>query len=151
MQTPWGDCPVSDAHVHFFSRRFFAALGTQCGKDAAAVAGTLEWELPPEDPVELGRRWLGELDAHGVARAALIASMPGDEASVIPAVAAHPDRFYAYAMVNPMVEGAAVAPGLHGICLFPAMHCYSVQEKRVEALLEQGLSSTAWSSSTAGC
>ena len=26
MQTPWGEFAVADAHVHFFSRRFFAAM-----------------------------------------------------------------------------------------------------------------------------
>ena len=49
MQTPWGECAVSDAHVHFFSRRFFDALGAQCGKPASEVAATLNWELPPEN------------------------------------------------------------------------------------------------------
>jgi len=137
MQTPWGDCAVSDAHVHFFSRRFFEALGAQCGKTAAEVAAAVDWELPPPDPTELARQWVGELDTHGVERAALIASIPGDEASTVAAVNAHPDRFYAYAMVNPLAEHAAVARGLRAICLFPAMHLFSMQDPRVEPLLEQ--------------
>ena len=91
MQTPWGDCAVSDAHVHFFSRRFFDALGAQCGRIPADDGRRqLEWELPPADPAELARLWAGELDRHGVARAALIASVPGDEASVMAAAAAYP-------------------------------------------------------------
>jgi predicted TIM-barrel fold metal-dependent hydrolase len=137
MRTPWGDCAVSDAHVHFFSRRFFDALAAQCGAPAVEVAGKLAWELPPSDPVELARIWLGELDRHGVERAALIASIPGDEASTMAAAASHPDRFYAYAMVNPLVEHAKVTRGLHAICLFPAMHLYSMHDPRVEPLLEQ--------------
>ena len=28
MQTPWGECEVADAHVHFFSKRFFGALSS---------------------------------------------------------------------------------------------------------------------------
>jgi len=137
MQTPWGDCPVSDAHIHFFSRRFFEALGTQCGKPAADVAADLNWELPPVDPTELALVWVGELDSHGVARAALIASIPADEASAAAAAAAHPDRFYAYAMVNPMSEHIVVHHGLHAVCLFPAMHSYSMQDRLVEPVLEQ--------------
>jgi hypothetical protein len=137
MQTQWGECAVSDAHVHFFSRRFYQALGEQCGKPAEEVAASLGWELPPRDPADLARLWVRELDSHGVERAAIIASIPADEASTVAAAAAHPDRFYAYAMVNAVVEHATVAPGLHAICLFPAMHGYSMQDARVEPLLHQ--------------
>jgi uncharacterized protein len=137
MQTHWGECAVSDAHVHFFSRRFFEALGAQCGQSPAEVAARLEWELPPDDPTELALLWVRELDRRGVDRAALIASIPGDEASTVAAAAAHPDRFYAYAMVNPRSEHATIAKGLHAICLFPAMHCFSMQDERVETLLDQ--------------
>ena len=52
MQTPWGEFKVSDAHMHFFSRRFFASLATQCHTSAEEVAGTLNWDLPPEDPLD---------------------------------------------------------------------------------------------------
>lgn len=137
MQTPWSDIAVADAHTHFFSRRFFDALASETGQDAAAVAARLGWELPPEDPTALAGRWAAELDKQDVARAALIASVPGDESSVLAAAAAFPDRFYAYAMVNPLREGARVERGLNAICLFPAMHKYSVQDARVEPLLEQ--------------
>ena len=102
MQTPWGECAAADAHIHFFSRRFFEALATQSGKPADTVSEILGWELPPSDPAELARRWAEELEVEGVARAALIASIPGDEASVIAAAAACRGRFLAYAMVNPM-------------------------------------------------
>src|ERR1039458_2944818 len=119
MQTPWSDLAVADAHIHFFSRRFFDALVSETGQDAAAVAATLGWELPPDDPAGLAERWAAELDAQGVERAALIASVPGDEVSVLAAAAAFPDRFYAYAMVNPLREGARVERGLSAICLFP--------------------------------
>jgi hypothetical protein len=142
MQTPWGDFAVSDAHVHFFSRHFFTALGGQCGKTAEQVAETTGWVLPPEDPAELARAWTQELDAQGVARAALIASLPGDEASVEVAVSAFPNRFFGYFMVNPMEEGAvdraqiALRCGLHAVCLFPAMHRYSIQDPKAEAVIQ---------------
>ena len=137
MQTPWGECAVADAHVHFFSKRFFTALGEHLGMPAGEVAVKLNWEPPPDDPTELARIWHGELDSHGVAFAALIASIPEDEASTMAAAAAYPDRFFAFAMVNPWVEHAEVVKGLHAICLFPAMHQYSIQDKRVDVLLEQ--------------
>jgi predicted TIM-barrel fold metal-dependent hydrolase len=142
MQTPWGEFGVADAHVHFFSRSFLSALGSQCGKTAEQVAETVGWVLPPEDPSELAGQWIDELDGQGVARAALIASVPGDEASVETAVRAFPDRFFGYFMVNPLEEGAvaraqiALRCGLHAVCLFPAMHRYSVQDPKAEALIK---------------
>jgi hypothetical protein len=136
MQTPWGNCDVADAHVHFFSRRFIDALAAQCGKEAAEVAAIAAWDLPGTTE-ELARRWAAEFDRHGVARSSLIASIPGDESSVAAAVAAFPGRFYAFAMVNPLMENASIAPGLHVVCLFPAMHRYSLHDPRVDALLQQ--------------
>jgi predicted TIM-barrel fold metal-dependent hydrolase len=143
MQTPWGDFPVLDAHVHFFSRRFFEALGAQAGRTAVQVATSTGWDLPPEDPAELAQAWAAAMDTHGVARAALIASVPGDEASVAAALAARPDRFFGYFMLNPLDDGAlervqaAFRSGLHAISLFPAMHRYSVQDAKVVAVLEE--------------
>src|SRR5438552_757840 len=143
MQTPWGDVPVLDAHVHFFSRRFFDTLGAQAGRTAEQVAASTGWNLPPEDPAELAQVWAAALDAHGIARAALIASVPGDEVSVEAAVAARPDRFFGYFMLNPLDQGAvdrvqaALRRGLHTVCLFPAMHRYSVHDAPVLAVLEE--------------
>jgi predicted TIM-barrel fold metal-dependent hydrolase len=136
MQTPWGNLQVSDAHVHFFSSRFLEALGGQCGKEAREVAELAGWD-PPANAEELARRWVEEFDRYGVARSSLIASIPGDEASVLAAAAACPGRFYAFAMVNPMQEDAGIAEGLDAICLFPAMHRYSLHDPRVDALLQQ--------------
>jgi predicted TIM-barrel fold metal-dependent hydrolase len=141
MLTPWGDFAVTDAHVHFFSRSFFSALGAQAGKTAEQVADSAGWVLPPEDPAELGRCWAAELDAQGVTRAALISSIPGDEASVESAVADRPDRFFGFFMVNPLEEGAvervqiALRCGLHAVCLFPGMHRYAVSDACVEPVI----------------
>ena len=143
MQTPWGDFPVLDAHVHFFSRRFFDALGAQAGRTAEQVATATGWDLPPEDPAALAQIWAAALDAHGVAKSALISSVPGDEASVAAAVAAHPDRFLGFFMLNPLEEGAvdrvqvAFRCGLHAVSLFPAMHRYSVHDAKVQPVLEE--------------
>ena len=142
MQTPWGEIPVSDAHVHFFSHRFFTLLARQKGCGFEEVEKLLpEWEMPPAEPERLAERWAAELDRHGVERAALIASLPGDEDSVAAAVAAYPQRFYGYFMANPTAIDAAAKVekalgAMQGICLFPAMHRYSLHDDRVQPILE---------------
>ena len=143
-QTPWGEMPVQDSHVHFFSHNFYSALASQ--KKLASVNELqllLGWELPAPDPAHFAQRWIMELDTHGVERAAIIASMHGDEASVSAAVALAPKRFYGYFMLDPTqpdamdrMSTAALDPHLHAVCLFPAMHTYSISDARVVPLLE---------------
>lgn len=144
MLTPWGDIPVSDAHVHFFSDGFFRLLAKQKeGLSKEAIGAQLGWEMPPPDPVDLGARWVAELDRRGVRKAAIMASIPGDEASVEAAAKAYPTRFYGYFMVNPLaphslahVRGALAAGCLRVPCLFPAMHRYWLHEKESVAIIE---------------
>jgi hypothetical protein len=82
-----------DVHIHFFSPRFFETLAEQKGvaaDDAVKhVTDLLGWEAP-ESPEQLAERWIEELDRHQVGRAALIASVPGDQDSVAKAVARYP-------------------------------------------------------------
>src|ERR1035438_6942956 len=142
MQTNWGEMQVSDAHVHYFSQPFFSSLAAQRKSSYDDLKPALGWELPSDDPAALADRWVAELDRHGVSRAALIASVPGDEGSVAAAVTRHPGRFHGFFMVNPTLASpethlaSALAPGnlhdgaLQGLCLFPAMHRYSVQDER---------------------
>ena len=143
METPWGALEVSDAHVHFFSHRFFAALAEQKKSTVESLAPILSWQLPDPDPAHLAAAWIHEMDRQGVSRAALIASVPGDQESVIAAVRAYPERFYGYMMVNPVapspaadVERALASGHIHGLCFFPAMHRYSIQDDRAAALLD---------------
>ena len=144
LGTPWGELPVDDAHVHFFSHRFYAELARQRGLEGAEALGPLlNWEIPLPDPRLLAARWVDELDRHGVSRACLIASFPGDEASVSSAVAAHPDRFFGYFMLDPLqpdalerVKAAGADPHLHCMCLFPAMHRYAVTDPQLTPLFE---------------
>lgn len=144
MLTSWGDLPVSDAHVHFFSHKFFSLLAGQKGVPFDEVRPLVpDWDLPPPEPERLAEQWVSELDRHGVARAALIASLPGDDESVAAAVNSYPKRFYGYFMVNPTVtdsardvERALGAALLQGICLFPAMHRYSMHDERVRPIVE---------------
>jgi predicted TIM-barrel fold metal-dependent hydrolase len=136
MRTPWGDLPVSDAHVHFFSQKFFLTLAGQ-SHDIPALQSKLGWHLPPTEPESLAEVWATELNRCGVERCAIIASTPNDEASVLAATNAYPNRFYPFAMVNPLAEFAGVAPGLKAVCLFPAMHQYSLHSPTVEAIIQQ--------------
>lgn len=135
---------IADAHCHFFSSGFLATLGREAGVegDAATVLPqTLGWE-PPGANGDLANRWIAELDRHGVSRAMLIASVPGDEASVADAVEAHPASLVGAFMVNPAapdaparVERAVTDGGLRTVCLFPAMHHVSVDDPRTDAIL----------------
>jgi predicted TIM-barrel fold metal-dependent hydrolase len=149
---------VCDAHCHFFSSRFldiliqsappgsFAAttFGASPAADrSAAVAAHLGWDDP--GAVEaLADRWIAELDRHGIARASLIASIPGDEQSVAAAVRRHPSRFVGFFMFNPVAPeassrlAAALADRkLRTIALFPAMHHYRLDDAAVERVFEQ--------------
>ena len=126
---------INDAHCHFFSTPFFGALG------ADGALAKLGWEAPGTSAA-LADRWTAELDRHQVARAALIASVPGDAASVAAAIARHPQRFAGFFMVDPTRGGAvaqaaaALESGLRTICLFPAMHHVPVHDERARALLD---------------
>jgi predicted TIM-barrel fold metal-dependent hydrolase len=156
MDTPWGQLPVSDAHVHFFSRNFFRSLAKQRNISLDALQSALNWHIPADAPTQLALDWTVELDRHGVDRAAIIASVPGDHESVIAAATSFPNRFYAYAMVNPVDEegsktlAAALETGrLNALCFFPAMHRYGMHDPRVSALLD--LASTAGAAAFVHC
>ncbi|MBI3490905.1 MAG: amidohydrolase [Acidobacteria bacterium] len=127
---------MNDAHCHFFSSPFFAALGGD------AALATLGWDAPGTDEA-LADRWIAELDRAGVSRASLIASMPGDASSVGAAVRRHRDRFVGFFMVDPTQPTAPVSTayaidrdGLRAICLYPAMHRYSLHDPRVRRVIE---------------
>ena len=127
---------INDAHCHFFSTPFFAPLG---GDTALAQLG---WD-PPGTAEALADRWVAELDRHQVARTALIASIPGDAASVAAAVSRHPARFVGFFMADATQPDAAAkasevlaAGAMRAICLFPAMHRYSMHDDRVRKLFE---------------
>jgi len=132
---------INDAHCHFFSSRFLELLAPDAG-GAEALAARLEWE-PPGTATDLGDRWAVELDRHEVSRAALIASIPGDAVSVAEAVAHHPHRFVGFFMHNPAAASADAAleralKELHmrGVCLFPAMHGYRLDDEAVERVFK---------------
>jgi len=130
---------MNDAHCHFFSSRFLELLAPDSG-GANEIATRLRWD-PPGSPTELGDRWVAELDRHGVARAALIASIPGDAVSVAEAAAHHPSRFAGLFMHNPSdvdsqasLDRSLGALRMRGVCLFPAMNGYRLDDDGVEAV-----------------
>jgi hypothetical protein len=127
---------MNDAHCHFFSTPFFAPLGGE-----AAIA-TLGWD-PPGSAEALAERWVAALDRGGVSRAALIASVPGDAASVGAALRRHPDRFVGFCMVDPTLPEAAVTAAdaidrerVRALCLFPAMHRFPIQDERARSIFD---------------
>jgi predicted TIM-barrel fold metal-dependent hydrolase len=138
---------VCDAHCHFFSSRFLELLTKDrrdlaAGDRAGAVASMVGWDHPGTAG-DLADRWIAELDRHGVDRAVLMASLPGDEPSVAAAVAAYPSRFVGFFMFNPAAADAAERLAralddskLRGVCLFPAMHHYVLDDERVVATFE---------------
>ena len=144
-QTRWGEVEIRDAHAHLFSLPFFRTLAEQKGQpgQVEAMISGLGWEAPPADNAALAARWEAELDRHGVARSVLMSSAPGDEASAAAVVAARPGRFYGYFMFHPLAPDAPRRArrafdeyGLQGLCLFPAMHAFSVQDERLAPILE---------------
>ena len=158
---------LCDAHVHFFSPAFFAALAKQRGDVEAGLPPSpeasadhrslggggqtrllaeLQWD-DPSTPEHLADRWVQELDRHRVSRSALIASIPGDEASVAAAVAKYPSRFVGYFMVDPSAADAVertrralTGQHLRVACLFPAMHHVALDDPRTHAVVEAAAS-----------
>ena len=128
---------INDSHCHFFSSRFLELLAPEAG-GADQIAARLQWDAPGT-ATELGDRWIVELDRHGVSRAALIASIPGDAVSVAEAVAHHPHRLIGFFMHNPTgldsemtLERSFKDFQMRAVCLFPAMHGYRLDDDCVE-------------------
>jgi predicted TIM-barrel fold metal-dependent hydrolase len=132
---------LCDAHIHFFSPSFFAALARQRQVATADALRHLGWD-DPESVDALADRWVSELDRNEVARAAIIGSLPGEEDVVASAIERHPGRLVGYAMLDPTSADAesrvmtALERGLRGVCLFPAMHRYSLHDASVGRVAE---------------
>jgi predicted TIM-barrel fold metal-dependent hydrolase len=133
---------LCDVHCHLFSSRFLELL-SQGIRDlpdigrATAVSHRVGWN-DPGTVEELADRWVAELDRHDVSKVALIGSVAGDEESVSAAVRRHPTRFIGFFMFNPLqgdvrtrLSRVLGEQGLSGVCLFPAMHGYRLDDERV--------------------
>lgn len=141
--------PVIDTHVHFFSPQFissYAALGKERFPPDDSVGGLLRlmgWEMADTDPVNLGRRWVQEMDRWNIRRMALITSWLWDEDATSKAVKAFPDRLSGYVMINPTqpvaetrAHSALETFGLNGVTLFPSMHGYNASDPQVYPVYE---------------
>ena len=145
IETPFGVMSVCDGHTHFFTRSFYENLGKAAGvgADAAAVADRLDWEAPPEDAAEVGKRWVVEMEVHGVERMVGIHTLPGDLDDAARGIAASGGRIVGYATINPTAPEALARTqlaitefGFRGIALFPAMFRFSMVSDAVYALLD---------------
>lgn len=133
---------INDVHCHFFSTRFFEILGGQLSPAEDDASTTLPERLgwdAPGSPEALADRWVQTLDAQEVGRAAVMASLPGDEASVGTAVRRHPGRLVGMTMFNPVAPDADVRirtaledERLRCVCLFPALHGYPLDDEAVD-------------------
>lgn len=132
---------IFDAHVHFFSWEFFAAMARQ--KDSAAniehvlneLVQRAKIVLPPRAVAPHLQNWLKELDSHSVERAIIFASLPEEAAAVSEAVKNSNGRLVGFCMVNPKLDAAvqrvhtlAKDFGYRGVLLFPALHHYHLYE-----------------------
>ncbi len=136
-----------DAHTHFFSRTFFKLLAAESGEDPDQALARLREsagiDIPSDDTAEHTRRWLEELDRHGVDRAVTFASVPGEAAVVLEAAAASRGRLIPYLMCNPTTEsglGAALAAlrgGFKGLLLFPAVQHFDPGDAALDGLYEE--------------
>jgi predicted TIM-barrel fold metal-dependent hydrolase len=134
----------NDAHCHFFSEHFFSRLADQRGGGATPgdLFRELQWTAPGSAD-RLADTWVAELDDHGVGRAALIASIAGDEESVAAAIRRHPSRFVGFFMLDPSAPDATDRTrralqelSLRVVCLFPAMHGIGLDDPRVANVVQ---------------
>ncbi len=143
------DSPITDFHLHLFARPFFESLAQQsplpgtCEEKIQAAAERAGIELPPSDARAHLERWIGELDANGVRRAAAFASAPEEIPAVAEMAARSNGRLVPIAVCNPVAPGAAdrlrplmETKGFRGVLLFPAMHHYHLSDAAVQPVLQ---------------
>lgn len=140
-ETPFGNIEIFDSHIHFFSHNFFKMLAKQSPvlKDEATAVEKIGeitgFQMPPENPVDLAKLWVEQLDKNQISKGLFFASLPNDESSISAAVKAFPERIYGGFFFNPLEENAVEKAqkgfdeyGLKVIALFPAMHKYSIAD-----------------------
>ena len=143
---------IIDAHTHFFSYTWFEQfyhLAEGRYGSVNEIAAKLTWELPGNDPVDLGKRWVAEQDKFGLSRQVLFASKLNDAEFLAAAVNAFPKRLIGYFMINPGQKDARNQTlyslnilGMQGVLLFPAMHHFFVFDDSAYTIYEQALSAS---------
>jgi len=126
-----------DVHTHFFSRVFFETLAAASPLSGdiearmARVCRTAGIELPPASTREHLARWLGEMNAYGIAKLISFASVAEEVPVVAEAAAASDGRIVPFLVVDPTrpdaverLDAALSTQGFRGALFFPALHRY---------------------------
>lgn len=148
------DIEVIDAHTHFFSyhwlKHFYELTKEQFPEGINELAKKLNWELPPEDPRELGKRWVQEQDKFGVKKQVLFASKLNDAELLTVAVNAYPERLIGYVMLDPTAPAARNQAhyslnilSMKGILLFPALQHFHAYDEIAYAVYEEAVAAEA--------
>lgn len=133
---------IFDAHVHFYSNAFFRFLVKQkpnradINTELRNIAAKGHIEIPGEDPIQLAKKWIEVIDKWKIERLVLIASMPGDEESIVKAVRAFPTRFAGFFTIDPnsnvLMENAEKCfkqDKMRGLFLYPSLYQISVNDE----------------------
>lgn len=141
-----------DAHTHFFSRAFFDLLAKEASSTGRAdprrlleaMAEKARLELPEASPAAHARRWIAELDRHGVERAVTFASAPGEASAVLEGCEESAGRLIPYVVVDPtspetLEQGhdALSRLGFRGVLLFPALHRFDPAAAALDPLYRE--------------
>jgi len=123
-----------DMHTHFFGPVFFRTLAAAAhpqrdpgpGLERLTESGLV---LPDPSPEAHARRWVAEMDRHGVERMVSFASLQDEAESTAQGAAAAGGRLLPFTVLDPSLPAMAERlPGLRrdlgmrGLVLFPAMH-----------------------------
>ncbi len=135
---------IVDLHTHFFGPVFFRTLAAAAHPKGDVVPGfgrlrAAGIEVPGGTPVDHARRWLAEMDRHGIARMVTFASVPEEMESVAEGVGVSDGRLIPFCLVNPAAEASAArvrtlveAGGVRGLLLFPAMHHFDLSDRELD-------------------
>jgi hypothetical protein len=133
---------IFDAHVHFYSNSFFKFLVKQkpnradINTELRNLASKGHIEIPGDDPAQLAKRWIEIIDKWKLERLLLIGSIPGDEESIVKAVAAYPSRFHGIFTIDPnsnlLMDNATKRmqdDKLKGVMLYPSLYQINVTDE----------------------
>ncbi len=136
--------PVFDMHTHFFGPEFFRVLAAAAHPRGETEPGFARLraggiEVPRVSAAEHARRWVAEMDRHGVDRMVTFASLPEEMPSVAEGTEAAGGRLIPFCLVDPARPDAAgrVAElaggyGVRGLVLFPAMHRVDLSDRALD-------------------
>ena len=135
---------IVDLHTHFFGPVFFRTLAASAHPRGDVVPGygrlrAAGIEVPGGSPVDHARRWLAEMDRHGIDRMVTFASVSEEMESVAEGVKISGGRLIPFCLVNPAAEASAEraralveAGGARGLLLFPAMHHFDLSDRELD-------------------